>query len=789
MVPPLVISICVFPLVAWLVVAHRPLEARRDEARPSASPTRPSVDHLLAADDAARRRAGGGRRAADRPAWAGSSIAQNENYQLLSESNRVQLIPVPPRRGWIIDRNGKPIAINRSSFRVDLIPQQLDDGPRASSPTLAELLELPPDEVDRIKRELTQSRGFQPVSVADNIPYDNMPRSPSACPNCPASRRRAAFTRFYPGGPAVGHLVGYVGAAIAEEYEKEDKNPLLLIPGFKIGKEGLEKTLEPTLARHARRAARRGHRARQAGQGARPQARPQRQHRPADDRRRPARICGAADRRPVRRRSSSSTSPTATCSRCLDALLRSQQLLATGSARPNGRCCPGDDHLPLVNKVARGPLSVGLDDQAGDGAGASEAGRRPQAAGQLHRRLSSSAIATSTATRVHGPIDMDAAIVAQLRHLFLRYVPPGRRRQARADGPLAGLRREIRPAVRQPALRHHARPRLDDAQISPRVAGLRHDQHVDRPGHVLINPLQLAVMASRLATGKRVVPRLLKSKPVVPQTQLAVDRGASELHPQGDGRRRRSRHRGRAKLPLDGIQMAGKTGTAQIHNLSAGERGNYTAANWKLRDHALFIAFAPFDKPRYAAAAIIEHGGFGAAAAAPLVRDMMTYLFDKHKAIDRAAAASSRASAARSTSGIARKTAAWRAANGLPPLPANAGMITSAIIPQPLARLPWRLIFLVVGDRRVRPDRPLFGGGRIGAAVGGQAGDRLPRSSSASPSPCRGSANRRSRRSPSRSMALTLVHADRRRGARLRQQGRAALARPRPDPPPAVASS
>src|SRR6185503_15874653 len=53
------------------------------------------------------------------------AVAQNQKYQLLSESNRVQLIPVPPRRGWIIDRNGKPIAINRSSFRVDIIPQQV----------------------------------------------------------------------------------------------------------------------------------------------------------------------------------------------------------------------------------------------------------------------------------------------------------------------------------------------------------------------------------------------------------------------------------------------------------------------------------------------------------------------------------------------------------------------------------------------------------------------------------------------------------------------------------------
>ena len=64
--------------------------------------------------------------AADRPARLARRSPQNEHYQLLSESNRVQLILVPPRRGWIVDRNGKPIAINRSDFRVDIIPEQLE---------------------------------------------------------------------------------------------------------------------------------------------------------------------------------------------------------------------------------------------------------------------------------------------------------------------------------------------------------------------------------------------------------------------------------------------------------------------------------------------------------------------------------------------------------------------------------------------------------------------------------------------------------------------------------------
>src|SRR5436190_2222875 len=79
------------------------------------------------------------------------SVAQNQKYQLMSESNRVQLIPVPPRRGWIVDRNGKPIAINRSSFRVDIIPQQLTDASGVVA-QLTSIMKLPPDEVERITR-------------------------------------------------------------------------------------------------------------------------------------------------------------------------------------------------------------------------------------------------------------------------------------------------------------------------------------------------------------------------------------------------------------------------------------------------------------------------------------------------------------------------------------------------------------------------------------------------------------------------------------------------------------
>ena len=141
------------------------------------------------------------------------AIAQNEKYNLLSESNRVQLIPVPPRRGWIIDRNGKPIAINRSSFRVDIIPQQLVDGPKVVA-EVAKLLDLPADEVERINRELAVSRGIVVESyehlVAEGF-LDARPggatRVARGATSAPASRTDLAIPSwpfdFRPGRPDV----------------------------------------------------------------------------------------------------------------------------------------------------------------------------------------------------------------------------------------------------------------------------------------------------------------------------------------------------------------------------------------------------------------------------------------------------------------------------------------------------------------------------------------------------------------------------------------------------------
>jgi penicillin-binding protein 2 len=593
------------------------------------------------------------------------SIAENQKYQLLSESNRVQLIPVPPRRGWLIDRYGKPIAINKASFRVDIIPQQLDKS-RDVVPQVAQLLDLDEDDVDRIRRDLVQSRGFQPVSVADNVPYEQYAAITVRLPDLPGVAASQGFTRFYPGGSTVGQLVGYVGAASAEEYEKENKNPLLLVPGVKIGKEGLEKTLEPVL------------RGQPGGQRVEVTARGKivKELDPKPD------ISGGTVQLTIdsdlhqyaARRIGDQSASVVVIDVATGDILAMPSMpsfdpndFSDGISQAEWKMMSSDDHLPLVDKtleslypsgstikpsMALALLNAGVDrKQIVNCSGAFQLGNH-----------------TFHCDKRHGPLDMDGAVVHSCDvYFYTMCLRVGAEKLApmvrsmgfgeKFDLPFDNQRYGTIPDPDWMMRKYHrAWQGYDTVNMSI------------GQGMVLINPMQLAVMATRLATGKRVIPRLIKSKPVVPQTQLEVDQDHIDFIRKAMWGVVDHGTAAAAKFPVPGIQMAGKTGTAQTHNLSAGERGNYTAASWKLRDHSLFMAFVPFDNPRYACGTIVEHGGFGAAVAAPLVRDTLTFLFDKQKAMD-ALNTFEQSIGGPLEQRIARKTAAWRQANGLPPLP------------------------------------------------------------------------------------------------------------------------
>jgi penicillin-binding protein 2 len=161
-------------------------------------------------------------------------------------------------------------------------------------------------------------------------------------------------------------------------------------------------------------------------------------------------------------------------------------------------------------------------------------------------------------------------------------------------------------------------------------------------GYMLINPLQMAVMAARLATGRQLMPNfLLGAQRAAPapvgasEEHLAVIRDAMSAVVNGGGTG------GAARMNIPGVLIAGKTGTAQVRRITMAERAGGVRGNsslaFKLRDHALFQGFAPFDNPRYAVACIIEHGGhlIRNEDAPMIASDTMSYLFDPAKAMEK----------------------------------------------------------------------------------------------------------------------------------------------------------
>ena len=562
---------------------------------------------------------------AGRMAWL--SIAENERYSLLAEDNRVENILVPPRRGWILDRHNQPLAINRSDFRVDLIPQQLKEAERIV-PQLAQLLQLSSDEVDRVLRELKGAKGFKPVIVAENIPYEQYAAVTVRLPELPGVNASRGFSRFYPDGAAVGHLIGYVGAASAADYEKE-KNPLLITPGFKIGKEGLEKILEQRLrgvpgAQRVEVSAR-GKLIRELT------ARPDRSGAPVQ-----LTIDAGLQAYAARRMGNESGAVVV-----LDCLTGDMLAMASmpaydpnsfsdGIGRSEWAMLSGDERRPLNNKVLgalyppgstiKPMMAMALQANGVDPKERVFCGGGFQLGNRFFRCLGR-----------HGSVDMTRAIAKSCNTYFYSM---GRRIGYDKISEVAkllglGVKFDL-PVVSQS---YGTVPSSQWKQTKYKQEWTQSDtlNASIGQGYLIVNPLQLAVMSARIASGLDVAPRLIKgagpqpASLAMPAEYFATVRNAMSQVVNGDGTA------GRSKLPLDGVLMGGKTGTAQVRRITGGQRGQ--SGDWKYRDHGLFVCFAPVDKPRYAASVVIDHGMGGSRAAAPVARDVLTYLFDQDKAM------------------------------------------------------------------------------------------------------------------------------------------------------------
>ncbi len=575
---------------------------------------------------------------ATRMAWL--SIFEGEQYRLASEENRVQLRLIPPRRGWIVDRNGKPLALNKPDYRLELIPQDVADLDAVLA-RVTKILSLTTADELRIRADIALQPAYMPVEVARNLDWPDFAALNVQVADVAGLQPVQAFSRVYPDADQFAHLLGYVGAPTPAQY-KEQKDPLLIFPGFRIGKDGIE--------RHEDR-------------GLRGKAGAQR-------------VEVTARGRVVRELDTRGDTPGETLKLTIDRDLQNYAARRLGDNSASViviDCLTGDvltmvsmpaydpnvfstrvpaalwrelqesDHNPLLNKSAMGLYPPGSTFKLVTSLAVLQAGVDPAAGTTCtgSYRLGNNNWHCHS-RRGHGFVNLHTAIPKSCDIYFYAY---GRQIGIDAIADMArrlglGQKYEL-PLPGQAAGIVPDQAWKQKRYKKPWNAGETLNTSIGQ-GYLIANPLQLAVMTARVASGRAVMPRLLApddgAPPPqfeslgIPEEHLAIVRqGMFDVVNAGIG----TAHA--ARSPINGVHFAGKTGTAQVRRISAEERRHGVKKNeslpWKQRDHALFVAFAPTEEPRYAVSVIIEHGIAGGRYAAPIARDVLTYMYDPERAL------------------------------------------------------------------------------------------------------------------------------------------------------------
>ena len=403
------------------------------------------------------------------------------------------------------------------------------------------------------------------MPVAENLPFEKYAAVTIRQPELPGVAPLRAFSRFYPDGAAVAHLVGYVGTPNQEEYEKEDKAPLLITPGFKIGKEGRREDDGDAAARPARGAAGRGHGGRQAG------ARADRRSRTRAAAPCRSTIDAGLQTFAARRLGEESGSVVV-----LDCLTGDILALASmpaydpnsftdGISRNEWKMLSDDERKPLLNKALNGLYPPGSTFKPMVAMALLQAGIDPKAqvncpgGFQLGNRF-------FRCLGRHGSMTMHTAIARSCNTYFYAM---GRRAGIdiisamgkrlgfgqKFDIPVVSQNYGTMPSAEWKKARYERSAKLVERPDWTESDTL--NTSIGQ-GFVIVNPLQLAVMAGRIASGRDIQPNLIQRKrpppAALPYPEGAFRHGPGRHVGSGERRRHRRPKQARASRDRDGRQ-------------------------------------------------------------------------------------------------------------------------------------------------------------------------------------------------------------------------------------------
>ena len=571
---------------------------------------------------------------------------EGEHYRQLAENNRINFRLVEPLRGRILDHKGIALAENQDSFNLQLVPEEAAEaGVEVVLRRIASIVRLGETNIKKLLRETRRHPPFVPIMVREFLTYEEMARVSLWLYDLPGTRIGEGHMRHYPAGPVSSHITGFVGRAGPEEIGDD---PLLKLPGMRIGKQGIEHRYESRLRGEA------GHSRQEVNAH--------------------GRVVKVIDKRSEQHGETialhldqelqtlayqllqEKRAGAAVVLNVKDGAIRAlasvpaydPNLFVDGISEKNWRALIDNPLGPMTNKAVSGLYAPGSTFKMATMLAALEAGISPRrqffCRGYVelgdhrfhcwkekgHRFVSAkSAMAQSCDTWFYN-IAQEVGIDA---------IADAARRLGLGTQTGIDLGSESSGVVPDRAWK---RQTLDESWFGGETLINAIGQ-----GFVLATPLQLAKMTACIANGGQPIqPRLLKTEKDSGISDNAEepdkpDKPSDWINPDHLAFLREAmmevveNPRGTAHSRLynpNRPTIAGKTGTSQVRRISIQEREEGIRKGediaWKLRDHALFVGFAPAENPRYAVSVLVEHGGSGSSTAAPIARDLLWRALD-----------------------------------------------------------------------------------------------------------------------------------------------------------------
>jgi penicillin-binding protein 2 len=562
-------------------------------------------------------------------------VVERDRFAEMADENRVSARLYAPSRGRILDRHGVPLAVNRNTYRVTFVPE-LSGSLDATLDALGEMISLDDAERQRVQRDIRRRRRFTPVTIRDDLSWEEVAQVAVNMADLPGVAIDEGLVRDYPLSRNLAHIVGYVGLVSEQDLTGD---PLLEVPGMRVGRTGVERSLDVALRGRA------GSVDLEVNAGGRPvRELARREAEPGLD------VILTVDSDLQRYVSQALRREQSAAAVLMD--VRSGAVLALAS-QPNydpadfergirediWQALMTDIRTPLVNKAVQGQYAPGSTFKMMVALAALEAGVIG-----LNDRVSCHGYLDWGDNRFHcwkrgghGAMDLVSALAEScdvyFYELSLRVGADRIADMARrfSIGALTG--------IDLPGERAGLAPNRAWKQTTHNQPWVQGDTVVYGigQGYVLSTPLQLATMMARLVNGgvavephitrDRIVDRRLAPRPTrypsmgIPRQWLAaVTRGMRAVvnDPRGTAHA--------ARIDIAGLSMGGKTGTSQVRRIRAEERERGTRQEelpWRERHHALFVGYGPIEDPRFAVSVVVEHGGGGSGVAAPIARDIL----------------------------------------------------------------------------------------------------------------------------------------------------------------------